>query len=138
MNILLLVLEKKTMLIEILDKTLPGKTNNSFKIELEETTTPEEIIRVRVTHEVEMYNNKAGDKLQSLVRPLAKEARLNGLKKRKEIDIEKQIYVALEGFQKNAFFILVDEAQVSELNQRIYLKANSKINFIKLTSLVGG
>ncbi|MBL4642179.1 MAG: hypothetical protein JKY44_01170 [Flavobacteriaceae bacterium] len=126
------------MLIEILDKTIPGDISNSFRIELEETTTPLEIISVRVAHEVGVYNKKADDKLQSLVRPIAKETILNGLKKRKEIDIEKQIYVALEGFQKNAFFILVDEEQVSELNQKICLKVNSKINFIKLTPLVGG
>jgi hypothetical protein len=126
------------MLIEILDKTIPGDISNSFKIELEEITTPQEIISVRVKEEIKNYNKKANDKLQSLVRPLAKETLLNGFKKKKEIDVEKQIYVALEAFQKNGFFILVDDLQVSELDQKIQLKESSSISFIKLTQLVGG
>lgn len=126
------------MLIEILDKTIPGDISNSFKIELEEITTPQEIISVRVKEEIKNYTKKASDKLQILVRPLAKETVLNGLKNKKEIDVEKQIYVALEAFQKNGFFILVDDQQVSELDQKIQLKENSSISFIKLTQLVGG
>tara|TARA_R110001606_G_scaffold205897_1_gene353556 strand:- start:2631 stop:3011 length:381 start_codon:yes stop_codon:yes gene_type:complete len=126
------------MLIEILDKTIPGDISNSFKIELEEITTPQEIISARVKEEIKNYNKKANDKLQSLVRPLAKETLLNGFKKKKEIDVEKQIYVALEAFQKNGFFILVDDQQVSGLNQKIQLKESSSISFIKLTQLVGG
>lgn len=126
------------MLIEILDKTIPGDISNSFKIELEKITTPKEIISVRVKEEIKNYNEKANDKLKSLVRPLAKETVLNSFKKKKEIDVEKQIYVALEAFQKNGFFILVDDLQVSELNQKIQLKESSSISFIKLTQLVGG
>ena len=126
------------MLIEILDKTIPGDISNSFKIELEEITTPQEIISVRVKEEIKNYTKKASDKLQILVRPLAKETVLNGLKNKKEIDVEKQIYVALEAFQKNGFFILVDDQQVSELDQKIQLKESSSISFIKLTQLVGG
>ena len=108
MSIFLLYLEKKTMLIEILDKTIPGDISNSFKLDLEEITTPQKIISARVEKEVKTYNKKADDKMQSLVRPLAKETILNGIKRIKEVDVEKQIYVALEAFQKNAFFILVD------------------------------
>lgn len=126
------------MLIEILDKTIPGDISNSFKIELEEITTSQEIISVRVKEEIKNYTKKASDKLQVLVRPLAKETVLNGLKNKKEIDVEKQIYVALEAFQKNGFFILVDDQQVSELDQKIQLKESSSISFIKLTQLVGG
>ena len=137
-GILFLFLEKKQMLIEILDKTIPGDISNSFKIELEEITTPQEIISARVKEEIKNYNKKANDKLQNLVRPLAKETLLNGFKKKKEIDVEKQIYVALEAFQKNGFFILVDDQQVSGLNQKIQLKESSSISFIKLTQLVGG
>lgn len=125
------------MFIEILDKTIPGDISNSFKIELEEITTPKEIISTRVKEEIKNYNKKADSSLQSLVRPLAKEMLLNK-KKKKEIDVEKQIYIALEAFQKNGFFVLVDDQQVSELNQKIQLKENSSISFIKLTQLVGG
>ena len=126
------------MLIEILDKTIPGDISNSFKLDLEEITTPQKIISARVEKEVKTYNKKADDKMQSLVRPLAKETILNGIKRIKEVDVEKQIYVALEAFQKNAFFILVDDQQVTELDMKIKLKEKSSISFIKLTQLVGG
>ena len=134
---LFFIFREKTMLIEILDKTIPGDISNSFKIELQEITTPKEIISTRVKEEIINYKNKADSRLQSLVRPLAKEMLLNK-KKKKEIDVEKQIYIALEAFQKNGFFVLVDDQQVSELNQKIHLKENSSISFIKLTQLVGG
>lgn len=137
-HILFFIFRQKQMLIEILDKTLPGDISNSFKIELKEITTPQEIISIRVKEEIKNYNKKSGDKLQSLVRPLAKETHLNGHKKKKEIDVEKQIYVALEAFQKNGFFILVDDQQISELDQKVQLKKDSSISFIKLTQLVGG
>lgn len=126
------------MLIEILDKTIPGQVSNSFKIELEEITTPQKIISARVTQEVILYNKKADVKLQSLVKPLAKQTILNNLKNKKEVDVEKQIYVALEAFKRNGFFILVDDQQVTELDERIQLKEKSSISFIKLTQLVGG
>jgi hypothetical protein len=126
------------MLIEILDKTIPGDVSNSFKIELEEITTPQKIISARVTQEVEAYNKKSDVKLQSLVKPIAKETLLNGFKMKKDIDVEKQIYVALEAFKKNGFFILVDDHQVTELDERIQLRQKSSISFIKLTQLVGG
>jgi len=126
------------MIIEILDTTIPGEIKNSLKIDLEEITTPEKIIVARVTEEVKIYNEKADVKLNSLVQPEKKEKLLNGVKKKYVIDAEKQTYVALEAFQKNGFFILVDDEQVTELHQEIKLKKESKISFIKLTSLVGG
>ena len=125
------------MLVEVLDKTIPGEISNTFKIELEQITTPEKIISARVHVEVKNYNNKIFKKQHSLVMPLKKEDALNS-KKTKEVDAEKQIYVALEAFQKNGFFIMVDDLQVTELKQKIQLKSNSTISFIKLTQLVGG
>lgn len=126
------------MLIEILDTTIPGEIKNSFKIDLEEITTPEKIIIARVTEEVKIYNSKTCEKLHNLVQPLRKEEVLDGVKQKNEVDAEKQTYVALEAFQKNGFFILVDDAQVTELKQPITLKKESKISFVKLTPLVGG
>jgi len=48
------------------------------------------------------------------------------------------VYVALDAFQKNGFFILVDNKQLEELNQEIRLTEHSKISFVKLTPLIGG
>jgi len=127
------------MLVKIIDQSIPGDIENTFEIELKEVTNPEEIIRKRVTKEVSQYNNKASKILKGLVQPTHFEKTLNkGKTKFKSVDLEKQVYVALNAFQKNGFFILVNDQQVTTLDQQIKLTQTSQITFIKLTPLVGG
>lgn len=75
-----------------------------------------------------------------LIQPTAAEKILNGfkLKKRKLIDAEKQMYIALDAFQKNGFFVLVDDLQADTLEQRVDIRPTNTVSFIKLTPLVGG
>lgn len=129
------------MNIQIIDERLNGTITNQFEIEIEnELISTQELIEKRVIHEVEMYNKKMPEYYSGLVEPTDAEKTLNGfkLKKRQVIDPEKQVYVALDAFQKNGFFIIVDNIQVEELNQKIKLNQYSKISFIKLTPLIGG
>jgi len=129
------------MNIIIFDEQLNGSITNQFEIEIEnETISIQELIEKRVTQEVENYNNKLPEYYKGLVEPTDAEKTLNGfkLKKRQLIDTEKQVYVALEAFQKNSFFILVDNRQIEELNQEIKINKHSKISFVKLTPLIGG
>jgi hypothetical protein len=129
------------MNIIILDEQLNGSITNQFEIEIEnETISIQELIEKRVTQEVENYNNKLPEYYKGLVEPTDAEKTLNGFKltKRQLIDTEKQVYVALEAFQKNSFFILVDNRQIEELNQEIKINKHSKISFVKLTPLIGG
>ena len=58
--------------------------------------------------------------------------------RRPKVDEEKQIYVALEAFQKNGFFILIDDEQVETLEQKVLVNESTAVSFIKLTPLVGG
>lgn len=129
------------MNIQIIDEQLNGTITNQFEIEIEnELISTQELIEKRVIHEVETYNKKLPEYYCGLVEPTDAEKTLNGfkLKKRQVIDPEKQVYVALDAFQKNGFFILVDNIQVEELNQKIKLNQYSKISFVKLTPLIGG
>jgi hypothetical protein len=129
------------MNILISDELLNGTISNQFEIEIEsDTISIEELISKRVAMEVENYNNKLPEYFKGLVEPSDAEKTLNGfrLKKRQLIDVEKQVYVALDAFQKNGFFVLIDNQQVDELNQMVTLRSNSKISFVKLTPLVGG
>lgn len=41
-------------------------------------------------------------------------------------------------FERNGFLVLVDGRQVSELDERIELRADSEVEFVKLVPLVGG
>ena len=129
------------MNIIISDELLNGTVTNQVEIRMEnEIISVEELIYKRVSIEVENYNSRLPEYFNGLVEPLDAEKTLNGykLKKKQLIDAEKQTYIALDAFQKNGFFILVDNEQVDDLNQKIVLKSTSKISFIKLTPLVGG
>jgi hypothetical protein len=105
-----------------------------------ETVSVKEIIEARVRGEVEAYNKKLPAYFNGLIEPTDAEKTINGykLKSKKPIDGEKQVYVALDAFQKNGFFVLVDNQQCTSLEQAVPLTANTHISFVKLTPLVGG
>jgi hypothetical protein len=129
------------MNILIRDEQLNGTVTNEFEIEIEnEMTSARELIEKRVIHEVGNYNKKLPEYFHGLVEPTEAEKTLNGfkLKKRQLIDPEKQVYVALDSFMKNGFFILVDNHQIEDINQVIKLTGHSKVSFLKLTPLIGG
>lgn len=129
------------MNILIKDEQLNGTITNQFEIEIESfSISTQQLIEKRVKHEIEIYNNKLPDYFNGLVKPSDAERTLNGfkLKPKQIIDVEKQIYVALDAFQKNGFFILVDNQQLEELSQIVNLNSKSTISFVKLTPLVGG
>lgn len=129
------------MNILISDELLNGTVTNQFEIELESANlTVSELITKRVSLEVEQYNKRLPEYFNGLVEPSEAERTLNGykLKEKKVIDTEKQVYIALDAFQKNGFFILADNEQLEKLDQTVTLKSTSKISFVKLTALVGG
>lgn len=124
--------------LKLRDETLSGKVENYVEVDLNEEATVADIIKARVSKEVELYNNKANEVAYTLV---TKEAILNKSKasaSKNFIDVEKQIYVALDAFQKNGFFVLIDNIQAETLEQQVTIRQATKISFIKLTPLVGG
>ena len=130
-----------TITLTIKDETAAGKTDNEIEVSFaSELTTVKEIIQSRVKAEVRAYNNKMPEYFHGLVQPGDAERTLNGykLKDRKKVDEEKQCLVALDAFQKNGFFILIDNIQSEELDQMVVINDKTNISFIKLTPLVGG
>ena len=129
------------MNVLISDELLNGTVTNQFEIQLDsDHLTVADLITKRVTIEIENYNKRLPEYFNGLVQPKEAERTLNGykLKAKQLIDVEKQIYIALDAFQKNGFFVLVDNEQLEELDQMVTLKSTSKIAFVKLTPLVGG
>ncbi len=53
-------------------------------------------------------------------------------------DWERQADRAIEAFGRNGFFVLVDDRQVTELDEELELTADSDIRFVRLVQLVGG
>ncbi len=129
------------MNILICDELLNGTITNQFEISLEsDSLTVRDLITKRVSIEIENYNKRLPQYFNGLIEPKEAERTLNGykLKPKQLIDVEKQVYIALDAFQKNGFFVLVDDEQLEELEQQVVLKSTSKISFVKLTPLVGG
>ncbi len=129
------------MFITITDETFSGTITNELKIEISaDTITVKELIEQRVVQEVNAYNQRVVAKFNGLVQPTDKEMQLNTSSSKgiKPIDAEQQVYVALDAFQKNGFFVLIDHEQVDELERKVLLKPHSNVSFIKLVPLVGG
>jgi hypothetical protein len=129
-----------TLTITIQD-TLGLKVSNKIDVQFANPqVTVKDIIEARVQKEVSDYNTKLPEYFQGLVQPTNAEKTLNGyrVKERKMIDAEKQVYIALDAFGKNAYFVLVDNKQVDSLDQQLTLTAHSTVKFVKLTPLVGG
>lgn len=127
--------------LSIKDESFAGKVLNELLVRFKsEKITLRELIEARVRSEVENYNAKPPAYYNGLVEPTDSEKTINGMKlhSRKQIDAEKQVYVALDAFQKNGFFVLVENKQCTSLDQKIELHGDTSISFIKLTPLVGG
>ncbi|MBA4851103.1 hypothetical protein [Emticicia sp. BO119] len=127
--------------ITINDETAVGKILNQIEIEVRnETITVRDLIKARIYTEVEAYNQKPDNRFFGLIQPTMIEAILNNseTKQKRQIDAEKQFYIALDAFTKNGFFLLVDNYQPDSLDEEILLTDSTTVSFIKLTPLVGG
>lgn len=130
-----------TTVLTIKDETGAGKVTGEISITIKSTrATIKDIIEARVTQEVKAYNDKLPEYFLGLVQPTHAEKTLNGyrMKERKKVDPEKQVYIALDAFQKNAYFVLVDDKQAESLEQEVIITPKMVISFVKLTPLVGG
>ena len=130
-----------TITLSVKDENFAGKVLHELQVKFKsEHITISELIEARVRSEVDAYNSQPPAYYKGLIEPTDAEKTINGIKlhNRKQIDAEKQVYVALDAFQKNGFFVLVDNEQCDSLDQQIELHADTRISFIKLTPLVGG
>jgi len=105
-----------------------------------ERVTAAELIRRRVEAEVEAHNAKSGEVFQGLIQPSESERVLNGykLKKRRKLDPENQVKVALEAFRKSTFILLFDDRQIEDPDEYVIVTPDSEAVFLKLVPLVGG
>ena len=118
-----------------------GKTDYVITINLtSRRLTARELIRERVRQEVEDFNNRQPELFNGLVQPTDTERTLNGFKfhKKRTLDWQEQFEKAIEGFERNAFILLVDNAQIEDLDQVIPLSPETSVTFLKLVPLVGG
>ncbi|HVK05574.1 MAG TPA: hypothetical protein VM490_19020 [Armatimonadaceae bacterium] len=128
--------------LTVYDETATGVKSGGFTLDfLTERITVRELIRERVYEEVRQYNAASPEYFRGLVQPTDAEATLNGYRvrdRRRKIDWEKQFDMALKAFEKNGFFILVDDKQVESLEETIEVRPGTQVSFIRLVPLVGG
>jgi len=127
--------------VTMTDETAGGNIINEIKVSFaSELATVKDIIAARVLAEVETYNEQMPTYFKGLVQPSNAELTLNGyqMKEKRKVDPEKQVYTALEAFNKNGYFVLIDNLQAESLEQMIVINNKTTISFIKLTPLVGG
>lgn len=132
--------------INVRDETTTGGVYQEIPLEFaSERITVRELIRERVYQEVQDFNRRQHEQVfRGLVQPVDAERVLNGsrpeyrLKAHRQIDWKPQFEKAVEAFEKNGFFILVDDRQAESLDEEFAIGGGTQISFVKLTLLVGG
>jgi hypothetical protein len=128
-----------TLTIE--DRTATGKPVSSISVpDLPQRITLRELIRLRVREEVARHNMRPAAEFVGLVQPEGSHQTASGfrLSRPRRIDWERQAQVALDSFQRNGFFVLVNGEQVVDVDAELDLSESLDVGFVKLTPLVGG
>ncbi|MFG1737006.1 hypothetical protein ACGFLT_03190 [Micromonospora chalcea] len=100
-------------LITVTDEVVGAPSGPAWTIEVFEETLPlAELIRRRVSLEIAESGANA--------------------------DPEERTRMTLDAFGRNAFVVLVDDRQVTDLDEKVRLHAGSRVTFLKLVPLVGG
>ena len=110
--------------LTVRDQTGARQTSELTLPDLSDRITLRELIRTRVREEVAKVN------AAPLVQPTPGRTQ--------PVDWQRQAAVALDGFRRSAFFVLVDGRQVEDLDEELALTADSDVRFVKLVPLVGG
>ncbi|MEZ4772893.1 MAG: hypothetical protein R3D00_06900 [Bacteroidia bacterium] len=128
------------MYMTIHDETTAGSILNQVKLKLNsENISASELIRARIFQEVNEYNHKRPEYYRGLVQPAHAEVVLNGYKlnRKHRLDPEILFGIAMAAFQRNEFVIVVNEKQINDPDYSIPVCPQTKVSFLKLTSMVG-
>lgn len=119
--------------LSAIDQTLTGKYLSEIWLNFEsETITVRELIKQRVAVEFSKRSET-----RAVFVPDADEAALNG-EETSETRLEQFQNDALSAFKNNGFFLLFDDRQLTELDEKICINQDSRILFVQVVPLVGG
>ena len=127
--------------VKIKDQSGAGRVGATTVLEgISSNITLRDLIRTRVRDEVARYNAGPEPVFSGLVMPEGAEATREGfvLPKPRRINWEKQADRALDAFSRNGFFVLVDDRQMTDLDEPLDLTPESDIRFVRLVQLIGG
>jgi len=126
--------------VKIHDETATGQVIGTLDLDVSGTVTLRELIRLRVREEVARHNARPVERFHGLVRPTAAEQDLNGYRTAAaaRVDWEPHADAAVTAFGRNAFFVLVGDRQVEDLDEALTLDEASRVAFVRLVQLAGG
>ena len=125
------------------DESMSGESLRQQTIEIpSETITVRELIRSRVYQDAKESNARAASTpVEPLpIQPSDIELTLNGPRSQKPaiVDWHNQFDKAVDAFTSKQILILVDDRQVTTLDEQIQIGSTTKISFLRLTMLMGG
>jgi hypothetical protein len=127
------------LILSILDETTAGGRQHAGTFEFDKLAlTLRDLIRVRVQQEVKRFNETDAEVFRGLVAPEEFERILNGVRERPVLDWEKQFAKAITAFKGNGFVVLLDERQITDLDETLHLTPQSQLTFLKLIPITGG
>lgn len=129
--------------VTLRDQTSTGRETGVIELaDIPTALTLRDLIRTRVREEVAKYNaGSAPAEFRGLVMPEGATQTPAGFELRtraRRVDWVKQADVAIDAFQRNGFFVIVDDRQVTELDEELALTGSSDVRFVRLVPLVGG
>ena len=130
--------------VVIRDESMGGDTLGEMILELpSERITVNELIRSRVYQEVTESNARAAAKkyeTRELVQPSPTELALNGPRSNNPAPAnwKDQFDKAVDAFRANRIMILINDRQVTSLDEQIEINSGTRISFLRLTMLMGG
>jgi hypothetical protein len=127
--------------VKIKDQSGTGRVGTTTTLQgISSRITLRDLVRTRVRDEVARYNAGPEPVFSGLVMPEGAEPVRDGFRmpKARRIDWEKQADRAIEAFERKGFFVLVDDRQVTDLDEELALTADSDIRFVRLVQLIGG
>jgi hypothetical protein len=127
--------------VTIIDVSGAGRVGTTTVLaDVASRTTLRDLVRTRVRDEVARYNAAPQPIFRGLVMPEDGVPTEDGfrLPRKRKLHWERQADRAIEAFGRNGFFVLVDDKQVTDLDEELELTADSDIRFVRLVQLVGG
>jgi hypothetical protein len=138
--------------VSLYEETFSGERTPILTVDfLTEVVTARELIRRYVYETVRDRNLREAERIREVEdfrhtfetnekeRLLNKSPRVAAHKQTaRQIDWEEQEKHALEAFRRNRFFLLVDNRQVTDVEEKITLRPETEISFLRLIPLAGG
>jgi hypothetical protein len=127
--------------LRIVDATPAGRRLAEIRLVFSAPrVTVRDVIRRRITEEVESYNRAPAELFHGWVQPTDAEAAIDGYRvaKPRALSVSAQCAKAFEAFDRNGFFVLAGGRQVESLDEELDLGDDLEVSFVKLVPLVGG